>query len=117
MASVLEAHQIRPDMGQTPRADQEWNKISMKVSEHCVKSWQQPLIISASEIHSMYRIFFHLPIMAVLIFLFWDWIWKVQYWNQQLSNKELKSIQGSPRLLLFCNASAFHPYTGSGALF
>lgn len=29
----------------------------MKVSEHCVKSWQQPLIISAPEIHSVLSIF------------------------------------------------------------
>lgn len=68
MASVLEAHQISTEMGQTPCADQEWNKILMKISEHCVKSWQQPLIISASEIHSMSWVFFHLPIMAILKF-------------------------------------------------
>lgn len=53
MAPVLETHQISPEMGQTPCANQEWNKILMKVSEHCAKSWQQSLTISAPEIHSM----------------------------------------------------------------
>lgn len=53
MAPILEAHQISPEKGQTPCADQEWNKILMEVSEHCIKSWQHPLIISAPEIHSI----------------------------------------------------------------